>query len=119
MTTNDLAYLLADIGLLKKDTVEHAEDGQQLLRAVCPVHEQADEKTAFVLKTDCWFVNNENTDGHARTPGGWHSPCENIVGLRKVTSTSWSDDVNKNCRTPAGWLVPSVEPSEEARVALA
>lgn len=52
-----LLRLLSDIGLLDRALVEQAEDGQRLLRAVCPVHEHADNPTSFVLDTGRWFCN--------------------------------------------------------------
>jgi 5S rRNA maturation endonuclease (ribonuclease M5) len=62
-----LLYLLANIGLFDRDLLDDAQGGQQLLRAVCPVHEGGDNRTAFVLKTDCWHCN---TKGCHSTYGG-------------------------------------------------
>jgi 5S rRNA maturation endonuclease (ribonuclease M5) len=52
-----LLYLLARTGLIEQEEVDKALDGQRLLRAACPVHEGADNPTAFVLTTDGWFCN--------------------------------------------------------------
>jgi 5S rRNA maturation endonuclease (ribonuclease M5) len=52
-----LLYLLARTGLIDQEEVDKALEGQQLLRAACPVHEGADNPTAFVLNTDRWFCN--------------------------------------------------------------
>ena len=62
-----LLYLLANVGLFDRALLDDAQDGQQLLRAVCPVHEGGDNRTAFVLKTDCWHCN---TKGCHSTYGG-------------------------------------------------
>jgi 5S rRNA maturation endonuclease (ribonuclease M5) len=52
-----LLYLLARTGLLDKDRVDHAAEGDALLRAQCPVHQGADNVTSFVVGTDRWFCN--------------------------------------------------------------
>jgi 5S rRNA maturation endonuclease (ribonuclease M5) len=52
-----LLFLLSRTGLLDESTLQGAAEGQQLMRCVCPVHEDADNPTGFVLKTDCWFCN--------------------------------------------------------------
>src|SRR5205823_832451 len=52
-----LLSLLAKAGLLPPAAAADATEGQVLLRAVCPVHEGADNPSAFVLKSNGWFCN--------------------------------------------------------------
>jgi 5S rRNA maturation endonuclease (ribonuclease M5) len=54
-----LLYLLARASLITREVVHEAEEGQHLLRAVCPIHDEADCPSAFVLTTQYWLCNTQ------------------------------------------------------------
>jgi 5S rRNA maturation endonuclease (ribonuclease M5) len=83
-----LLYLLARIGLITDEVVDHAQERQQLLRAVCPAHEGADNPTAFVLRTDYWLCN---THGCHSTYG------RNLEGLVVALADRYGSEELRAC----------------------
>jgi 5S rRNA maturation endonuclease (ribonuclease M5) len=57
-----LLSLLARTGLISADDVDRAAEGDQLVRCVCPLHDDADNPTAFALKTDYWICNTRHCE---------------------------------------------------------